>query len=220
SVSGAPVEPKFPHVAAALHQGRIDPETAALVTGMLNKVARRADPAMLDEAEAELVDAATGALAARLLRQAQAEQDGSGNTPDNPANSEDPTNPDNPAGDPAADPAGVPVVPEEGLALSYPQMVKLAHQWGACLDQDGPDPAEDRAHGKRSLTLGSPRDGLVPLTGWLLPEVAAYLQRVFDAHSSCQAPGLVEGSFFDFQAAMSVVAPWFTQAEYASSGAR
>uniref|UniRef100_UPI0011AF4354 DUF222 domain-containing protein n=1 Tax=Zhihengliuella halotolerans TaxID=370736 RepID=UPI0011AF4354 len=69
SVSGAPVEPKFPHVAAALHQGRIDPETAALVTGMLNKVARRADPAMLDEAEAELVDAATGALAARLLRQ-------------------------------------------------------------------------------------------------------------------------------------------------------
>ncbi|RZU61071.1 HNH endonuclease signature motif containing protein [Zhihengliuella halotolerans] len=159
SVSGAPVEPKFPHVAAALHQGRIDPETAALVTGMLNKVARRADPAMLAEAEAELVDAATGALAARLLRQAQAEQDGT-------------------------DSSGVPVVPDEGLALSYPQMLKLAHQWGACLDEDGPDPAEERAHGKRSLTLGSPRDGLVPLTGWLLPEVAAHLLRVFDAHSN------------------------------------
>ncbi|WP_146008903.1 HNH endonuclease signature motif containing protein, partial [Zhihengliuella halotolerans] len=37
---------------------------------------------------------------------------------------------------------------------------------------------------KRSLTLGSPRDGLVPLTGWLMPEVAAHLQRVFDAHSN------------------------------------
>ncbi|RZU61655.1 HNH endonuclease signature motif containing protein [Zhihengliuella halotolerans] len=179
SVSGAPVEPKFPHVAAALHQGLIDPETAALVTGMLNKVARRADPAMLAEAEAELVDAATGALAARLLRQAQAEQDSTANTPDNLADLEGPTNPDNLAGDPADA-----VVPDEGLALSYPQMLKLAHQWGACLDEDGPDPAEERAHSKRSLTLGSPKDGLVPLTGWLLPEVAAHLQRVFDAHSN------------------------------------
>ncbi|MCO1340327.1 hypothetical protein BJH93_15815 [Kocuria polaris] len=48
---------------------------------MLNKVARRADPALLAQAEAELVDAATGALAARLVRQATAEENSTATLP-------------------------------------------------------------------------------------------------------------------------------------------
>jgi hypothetical protein len=51
----------------------------------------------------------------------------------------------------------------------------LAQVWAAYLDQDGAEPTESRAMRKRGLTLGRCRDGLIPVRGELLPEVAAQL---------------------------------------------
>ncbi len=57
----------------------------------------------------------------------------------------------------------------------------MALVWEMHLDQDGAEPRETRALRKRGLTLGVRRDGLVPVRGNLLPEVAEQLQRGFDA---------------------------------------
>ena len=57
----------------------------------------------------------------------------------------------------------------------------LAQVWAVYLDQDGAEPREARAMRKRGVTLGAARDGVVPLRGHLVPEVAAQLQRIFDS---------------------------------------
>lgn len=58
----------------------------------------------------------------------------------------------------------------------------LAQVWAAYLDPDGAAPVEARALRKRGLTLGRrDGDGLVPVRGNLMPEVAAQLQLGFDS---------------------------------------
>lgn len=57
-----------------------------------------------------------------------------------------------------------------------------AQAWTAFLDPDGPEPADERAMRRRGLRLGRARDGLIPVSGELMPEVAAKLNRLFDAH--------------------------------------
>lgn len=57
----------------------------------------------------------------------------------------------------------------------------LATVWAMYLDQDGAEPDDSRAIRKRGVTVGPVRDGLHPLRGHVLPEVAAQLQRAFDA---------------------------------------
>jgi hypothetical protein len=64
-----------------------------------------------------------------------------------------------------------------------------AHAWAAALDQDGAEPGERRALHLREITLGRPRDGGVPVKGFLLPEVAAQLQRILDAAGSPRVDG-------------------------------
>jgi len=59
-----------------------------------------------------------------------------------------------------------------------------ARIWALALDPDGPLPDYERAARKRRLTLGRERDGLIPLTGALLPETAAQLRRLIDAQTS------------------------------------
>ncbi|WP_188755005.1 HNH endonuclease signature motif containing protein [Microbacterium album] len=74
---------------------------------------------------------------------------------------------------------------EEQAGMIPPTFAEVemhARTWAAYLDQDGPEPDAERATRNRGLTLGTPRDGLVPLRGSLLPEVAAGLQRLLDAH--------------------------------------
>lgn len=54
--------------------------------------------------------------------------------------------------------------------------------WAAYLDQDGSEPSEARALRRRGFTMGRRGDdGLVPVRGNLLPEVAAQLQLGFDS---------------------------------------
>lgn len=59
-----------------------------------------------------------------------------------------------------------------------------AQVWATALDQDGAEPTERESAFRRGLTLSPTRDGVVPIRGTLLPEVAAQLQRIFDAVSS------------------------------------
>ncbi|UFS59812.1 HNH endonuclease signature motif containing protein [Subtercola endophyticus] len=56
--------------------------------------------------------------------------------------------------------------------------------WRSVIDPDGVEPDEERAMRHRSLTLGRATSAGVPLSGMLLPEAAARLQRIFDAYLS------------------------------------
>ncbi|HWM17926.1 MAG TPA: DUF222 domain-containing protein [Microbacterium sp.] len=64
-----------------------------------------------------------------------------------------------------------------------------AQAWALFLDQDGPEPDDDRGMRRRGLRLGRTRDGLIPITGELMPEVAAKLRRLFDAHLAPRSGG-------------------------------
>jgi Domain of unknown function (DUF222)/HNH endonuclease len=64
-----------------------------------------------------------------------------------------------------------------------------AQVWATFLDQDGPEPDDERAMRRRGFRLGRARDGLVPVTGELLPEVAAGLTRLFDAYLAPRSGG-------------------------------
>lgn len=65
---------------------------------------------------------------------------------------------------------------------SADELRALALVWAAYLDQDGTEPEDTRALRKRGITVGRRgEDGLVPLRGRLLPEVAAQLQLGFDS---------------------------------------
>ncbi|WP_100813510.1 HNH endonuclease signature motif containing protein [Microbacterium lacus] len=59
-----------------------------------------------------------------------------------------------------------------------------AKLWALYLDPDGVLPDPDRTMRRRGLTLGRERDGLTPLSGALTIDVAAQLQRLFDAQIS------------------------------------
>lgn len=64
-----------------------------------------------------------------------------------------------------------------------------ARAWAAFLDQDGPEPDDERAMRRRGFRLGRPRDGLVTVTGELMPEIAGKLRRLFDAHLAPRSRG-------------------------------
>lgn len=57
------------------------------------------------------------------------------------------------------------------------------------LDPDGAEPAEDIAQRGRGVLLGQAKNGLIPLRGDLLPEVAGQLQRIWDAYLSPKVDG-------------------------------
>src|SRR6478736_4974715 len=59
-----------------------------------------------------------------------------------------------------------------------------AQVWATALDQDGAEPHERDIARLRGLTLGHARNGVIPVRGDLLPDVAAQLQRISDATSA------------------------------------
>lgn len=59
-----------------------------------------------------------------------------------------------------------------------------ARVWALSLDQDGREPAAERALRKRSFTFGQTRDGITPFSGNMMPELAARFARLFDAHDT------------------------------------
>jgi hypothetical protein len=67
-----------------------------------------------------------------------------------------------------------------------------AQVWAMFLDPDGAEPVDAVAMRKRGVILGPARDGLIPLRGQLLPDVAGQVQRLFDSilNPKNQAPGV------------------------------
>jgi Domain of unknown function (DUF222) len=53
--------------------------------------------------------------------------------------------------------------------------------WQVVLDPDGIEPNDDRAMARRGLRLGRERSGLVPISGALMPEIAAKLSTAIDS---------------------------------------
>lgn len=66
-----------------------------------------------------------------------------------------------------------------GPAACADELRAQAQVWAMYLDQDGSEPREARALRRRALTVGVCRDGLVPVRGNLLPEVAGQLDTLF-----------------------------------------
>lgn len=80
-----------------------------------------------------------------------------------------------------AAPAGPPATAED---LRLFARVMLAY-----LDQDGPDPSDDPAMRGRGVRFGREKNGLIPLQGDLLPEVAAQMQRIWNAYLNPKVDG-------------------------------
>lgn len=61
-------------------------------------------------------------------------------------------------------------------------LAREVRQIGATVDPDGAEPREERAARGRSMRLGrQDDDGLIPISGRLLPEVGVQVQRLFEA---------------------------------------
>ncbi|WP_205829098.1 HNH endonuclease signature motif containing protein, partial [Microbacterium sp. B19(2022)] len=78
---------------------------------------------------------------------------------------------------------------EVGPAATAEDLRLLAQVIVQYLDPDGAEPADDIAMRVRGLTLGRAKDGVIPIRGRLLPEVAGQLQRLFDAYLNPKVDG-------------------------------
>jgi len=84
---------------------------------------------------------------------------------------------------------------EHGRPGPAPSTDELAHHARAlvlALDPDGAEPEDRRAERNRGITIGRLRDGVRPVRGGLLPEVAAVLERLFDAFNNPAAPSAAD----------------------------
>jgi hypothetical protein len=71
----------------------------------------------------------------------------------------------------------------DGAPPACAELLKIhAQTWALALDPDGAEPRERVAERKRSFTLGAATPYGTPGHGMFLNEVAAQLQRIFDAH--------------------------------------
>ncbi len=57
------------------------------------------------------------------------------------------------------------------------------------LDPDGAEPADEIAMRARGIVIGRAKDGVIPIRGGLLPEVAGQLRRLFDAYLNPKVDG-------------------------------
>jgi hypothetical protein len=72
--------------------------------------------------------------------------------------------------------------PDSSIPASADEIRIQASVWRAALDPDGLEPDEKHAMAKRGFRFGPERDGLVPVSGGILPEAAGRMRRLFDAY--------------------------------------
>ncbi len=72
--------------------------------------------------------------------------------------------------------------PDSSVPASADEIRIQASVWRATLDPDGLEPDEAHAVAKRGFRLGPERNGLVPVSGEILPEAAGRVKRLFDAY--------------------------------------
>ncbi|PRB04318.1 HNH endonuclease signature motif containing protein [Microbacterium sp. MYb64] len=71
-----------------------------------------------------------------------------------------------------------------GPAPSTDELANHAQALMLALDPDGAEPDDRKAERNRGFTIGRLRDGVRPVRGGLLPEVAGALERLFDAFNN------------------------------------
>jgi hypothetical protein len=88
---------------------------------------------------------------------------------------------------------------EDTLPAAADDLAILARAIADRVDQDGPEPDDEGADRGRSLLVGRPWRGLVPVHGRLMPEVAAQLTRILDSVTNPRAgePGVAFRSVDD-----------------------
>lgn len=83
----------------------------------------------------------------------------------------------------------------DGAPPACAELLRIqAQAWSIALDQDGAEPRERMTIHRREVRLGTPIPAGVPIRGILMPEVAAQLQRIFDATLS---PRVADVRFLD-----------------------
>jgi hypothetical protein len=166
--SGAPLPALWPAMREALLDGVVGLAGLLAATGPVEQAGRRVSPEDRLRADAELAAFARGFAAVDEDADASGDVDaGAAGEPD--------------AGAGSARAAAPPATPED-LRL-------LARVIVTYLDPDGAEPAEDIARRGRGVLLGRAKNGLIPLRGDLLPEVAAQLQRIWDAYLNPRVDG-------------------------------
>jgi hypothetical protein len=162
-IGGAVLEPVFPLVAAALTAGEIGVDAAAsIVDGLADyKVHGRfdADQAQVDDAEADLVEYATGSVFGRI------------------------ENTDNPAA--GAGPA-CRLQESDGFAYTADEVRKMTARHRALLNPDGAAPNEEVLEAKSSISFGDKRDGLHPIRGGVTPDLMGIMQNLFNTYQSAR----------------------------------
>jgi hypothetical protein len=162
-IGGAVLEPVFPLVAAALTAGEIGVDAAAsIVDGLADyKVHGRfdAEQARVDDAEADLVEHATGSVFGRVEN----------------------------TDDPAAGAGPVCRLQEsDGFAYTADEVRKMTARHRALLNPDGAAPNEEVLEAKSSISFGDKRDGLYPIRGGVTPDLKGIMQTLFDTYQSAR----------------------------------
>ncbi len=151
---------RFPALRDALLSGRIGADGLAAATGALDAIRDRVPAdhlALADQALAEVT--ATGEGEEIVLRDEVGEFGDWG----------------------ALIPDANPVTAQRRVPVMTDTLRVHAGAWATALDQDGAEPQDERARRLRGLYFGTAQDGLVPIRGRLLPDVAAQLQTLIDA---------------------------------------
>lgn len=78
----------------------------------------------------------------------------------------------------------------DNVPMTADELRVMATVWATAMDQDGAEPLEQAAMRKRAVSIGAVRDGLVPISGRLLPGVAAQLQWIADATGNPRVKGV------------------------------
>ena len=84
----------------------------------------------------------------------------------------------------------------DGPAATADELRSFATVWSMYLDPDGAEPREAKAMRKRGITLGRCQDGIVPIRGGLLPDVAAQLDLLANAVLNPRVDDITRGPHF------------------------
>jgi hypothetical protein len=160
-IGGTVHEPVFPLVAAALTAGELGVDAAAtIVSGLADyKVHGRfdADQDQVDDAEASLVERATGSIFGR--------------SPDT---------------DEVRGPV-VRLRDSAGFTYPTDEIRKMTDRCRALLNPDGAAPNEPALEAKSTISFGDKRDGLFPLRGGVTPDLKGIMQALFNTYQSARS---------------------------------
>lgn len=162
-ISGVPVLPDFPAVAAALAAGQLPLDSALQIIQSIKSLPSHIDPERVFVAERSIVAQAAG------LPFEDDSNDEAGDIEDGAT------------GDGDSEVEGEGGIP---LPVDSDTVRLICDRWCSFLDQDGKEPSEEEAMAKRYFRLGREKNGLVPAHGLLTPDTAALIGNLFSAINS------------------------------------